>query len=263
MIDLGGHAALVTGGSQGIGGAVAQQLVRCGASVVIHGLEAREVEAQVETCRRLVPLGSDAVVAGIVGDLIAGQPDNIARLIAEAFERVPAIDLLVANAGTYIDLPFLEMPYERLDRTMKLNVYAYFLTVQETARRWVAAGRGGRVVLVGSINGRLSEDVHVAYDASKGAVEAMVRSMAVSLAPLGIRVNGMAPGLVETPLTAPALADPTFREWMRRHTPNRQVPGPEACAGAVAFLLSDDAWHVHGQMLLVDGGMSAWQQPDP
>ena len=118
-------------------------------------------------------------------------------------------------------------------------------------------------MLTGSINGVLAEPDHTAYDASKGAVEMLVKSLCVSLAPHGIRVNGLAPGLVETPLTAPALADPAARRWMELHTPNGQVPGAAACGGAAVFLVSDEAEHVQGHMLRIDGGMSAWQQPDP
>ena len=104
--------------------------------------------------------------------------------------------------------------------------------------------------------------MHVAYDTSKGAIEAMVRSLSVSLAPHGIRVNGVAPGLIQTPLTTPALNCDSTRRWMELHTPNGEVPGPESCAGATVFLLSNAAAHIHGQMLFVDGGMSIWQQPD-
>ena len=90
----------------------------------------------------------------------------------------------------------------------------------------------------------------------------MVRSLCVSLAPHGIRVNGLAPGLVRTPLTRVIDRDERFRRWMELHTPNRQVPHSDVCGSGAVYLCSDDAWHVHGQMLLVDGGMSAWQQPD-
>ena len=91
----------------------------------------------------------------------------------------------------------------------------------------------------------------------------MEKSLWVSLAPHGIRVNGLAPGLFKTPLTVPALEDGVLLEWMKQHTPNGQVPGPEVCAEAAVYLLSDAATHVHGHMMMVDGGMSAWQQPDP
>ncbi len=117
--------------------------------------------------------------------------------------------------------------------------------------------------MIGSINGRLAEPTHAGYDTSKGAVEMMVRTLCVELAPHKIRVNGLAPGLFRTPLTERALSDPHVLKWMQYHTPNGQVPGPEVAGECAAFLLSDAAQHVHGQMLLVDGGMSVWQQPDP
>jgi NAD(P)-dependent dehydrogenase (short-subunit alcohol dehydrogenase family) len=250
-------SVFITGSVQGIGLAIAERLGKAGAEIVLHGLEETKAE---EALDRVTATGAKARFVG--GDLAKGQPGNIAELVERVWAEGP-VDLLVCNAGTYIDDAFLEMSYQKLDLTLRLNVYAYFLTVQEVAKRWVAAGTKGRIVLVGSINGRLAEDKHVAYDASKGAVEAMVRSLAVSLAPHGIRVNGMAPGLLYTPLTSPALDDARFLQWMKLHTPSGEVPGPEACASTVEFLLSDDAWHVRGQMIFVDGGMSAWQQPDP
>jgi NAD(P)-dependent dehydrogenase (short-subunit alcohol dehydrogenase family) len=117
--------------------------------------------------------------------------------------------------------------------------------------------------MVGSINGRLAEPTHSAYDTSKGAVEMMVRTLCVELAPHQIRVNGIAPGLFRTPLTSAALEDPKFLRWMQQHTPNGQVPEADVAADAAVFLLSDAAAHIHGQMLMIDGGMSVWQQPNP
>ena len=118
------------------------------------------------------------------------------------------------------------------------------------------------MLLTGSINGRLAEQTHAAYDTSKGAVEAMVKTLAVELAPHGIRVNGLAPGLFHTPLTAPALENADVMKWMQLHTPNGKVPGPEVAGEAAVFLTGDAAEHIVGHMLMVDGGMSIWQQPD-
>ena len=129
--------------------------------------------------------------------------------------------------------------------------------------RWVEEGTRGRILFTGSINGILSEPDHTAYDTSKGAVAAMVRSLCVTLAPLGIRVNALAPGLVRTPLTKILDENEQLHSWMKFHTPNGQVPNADVCGGAAVFLLSDAAEHVQGQTLLVDGGMSVWQQPDP
>ena len=256
---LSGHRAFVTGSTQGVGLAIAEALSAADASVILHGLK-RDATALAAADR----CGSGAGPAPlIIGDLADPMPDAPLAIAEEALHVAPLPDLLVCNAGTFIDAPFLEMPFAVFDRTLKLNVYSQFVLIQHFARRWIELGIRGRILLTGSINGRLSEPVHVAYDTSKGAIDAMVRSLCVSLAPLGIRVNGMAPGLFRTPLTEPALADPRFRRWMELHTPNGVVPGPEACGGAAVFLLSDAAEHIHGQMLLVDGGMSIWQQPDP
>lgn len=259
LANLTGKTAFITGSTHGVGFAIAEGLARCGADLVLHGL----VENEAARTAKTVLSKNGNRVDVVYGDLAASSAVGFESICIDALNKNPSIDLLVCNAGTYIDTPFLEMDYDRFDRTMRLNVYSYFFVSQFFAKKWVEKNREGRIVLVGSINGRLAEDVHVAYDSSKGAVESMVRSMAVSLGRKKIRVNGMAPGLVYTPLTAPALDQPEFMEWMKWHTPNGQVPGPEACASTVAFLLSDEAWHVTGQMILVDGGMSAWQQPDP
>ena len=252
---LQGKTALVTGSTQGVGREMALAIAQAGGRVVLHGLSDDELARQtVADCG-----GAPVVFGDLAGDL----PGCAQAVMDEALAVCDDIDLLVCNAGTYIDQPFLEMDYATFDRTMKLNVYSQYVLIQAFARRWVKHGVCGRIVVTGSINGRLAEPTHVAYDTSKGAVESMVRSLAVTLAPLGIRVNGVAPGLFETPLTAPALNSGGLRSWMEQHTPNGRVPGPEVIGGATVFLLSDAAEHIAGQMLFVDGGMSIWQQPDP
>lgn len=258
MLSLRGHRALVTGGTHGVGRAIAVTLARAGADVVIHGLrDDAQAQEVLTTCRAL---GVQAAL--VTGDLAEAPVDATARLFAEATTALPGIDLLANNAGTCLDTTsFLDVPPEIFHRTMGLNVEAPYFLTQQFARHWVRQGVAGRVLFTGSINGRLAEPDHSAYDTSKGAIEMMVKSLCVALAPHGIRVNGLAPGLVRTPLTEAFLADPAAMGWMRQHTPNGAVPGPETCGEAAVFLLSDEAWHIHGHMLLVDGGMSIWQQP--
>lgn len=259
MMTLSGRCALVTGSTQGIGLQIAESLGRSGARLVLHGLLPGDAADQAaQRCS-----GTGLRPGQVFGDLATPMPDGPLAVAEAAVQCDPAIDTLVCNAGTYMDQPFLDMTFDTFDRTMRLNVYSQFVLTQFFARRWVQRGVRGRILLIGSINGRLSEPVHVAYDTSKGAVDALVRSLCVTLAPRGIRVNGMAPGLFRTPLTEPALQDDRVRRWMELHTPNGRVPGPEVCGDVAVFLLSDAAEHIHGQMLLVDGGMSVWQQPDP
>ena len=161
----------------------------------------------------------------------------------------------------FFDLPFEQMTFERFNKTMQLNVQTGYFLTQRFARHWIANNIRGRVLFTGSINGRLAEQNSTAYDISKGAVEMMVKTLAVALAPNGIRVNGIAPGLVRTTATAWLDANPDRAKWLAHHTPNGQIPDANVCGPGAVYLCSDDANHVTGQMLLIDGGMSAWQQP--
>jgi NAD(P)-dependent dehydrogenase (short-subunit alcohol dehydrogenase family) len=256
--DLSGHRAMITGGTQGVGAAIATAVARAGADVLLLGLRDDEhAQATLAACR---DHGATAELLSV--DLSQPPSQYLDALVSDAARLMPGIDLLVNNAGTYIDTPFLEMDFERYLTTMHLNVTAGYFLTQAFARKWVQNEVAGRVLFTGSINGFLSEPDHTAYDTSKGAVAAMVRSLCVALAPFHIRVNAMAPGLVRTPLTDVLNQDERLDSWMKLHTPNGQVPGAEVCGGAAVFLLSDAAEHIHGQTLLVDGGMSAWQQPN-
>jgi len=260
MSSLKGHSALVTGATQGVGRAIAVAVARAGADLVIHGLR---IDAQAEQTRALCAAAGVKVVL-LEGDLSSRPVEAAERLFREATAAMPGLDLLVNNAGAYLESSdFLDVSADVFERTMRLNVQAPFFLTQQFAREWVRGRTQGRVLFTGSINGRLAEQQHAVYDTSKGAVEMMVKTLCVALAPRGIRVNGMAPGLVRTPLTDAFLADPRAMAWMQLHTPNGAVPGPDVCGEAAVFLLGDAAWHIHGQMLLVDGGMSAWQQPEP
>lgn len=253
-----GHTALITGGTQGVGAAIASSLASAGANLILHGLVENEAAKQtIALCQthgvRVTPLYCD----------LSKSIEDVIRDVGEwALQIDPELDLLVNNAGVFIDQPYLEMDEPLFDRTIHLNVkVGYFLT-QFFSRHWVRQGCSGRVLFTGSINGLLAESDHTAYDTSKAAVAGMVRSLCVALAPLGIRVNSMAPGLVRTPLTSQLSRDADALKWMQLHTPNGLVPDASVCGPIAAFLLSDEATHIHGQTVYVDGGMSAWQQPD-
>lgn len=242
MIDLKGHAALITGATSGVGRAISDAFLRAGAKVVTHGLEPS---------------------ADIAVDLSVCTENTIESMFENAVACLPNCDILVNNAGAFFDVPFDQMTFERLEKTLRLNVMAGYFLTQRFARHWIVNNIRGRVLFTGSINGRLAEPNSTGYDTSKGAVEMMVKTLAVALAPKGIRVNGIAPGLVRTAATAWLDAQPARAKWLEHHTPNGQIPGPEVCGPAAVFLCSDFADHIHGQMLFIDGGMSALQQPGP
>jgi NAD(P)-dependent dehydrogenase (short-subunit alcohol dehydrogenase family) len=257
VIDLKGHAALVTGSSKGVGKAIAEAFAQAGANVLVHGRE-RNKEAK-ETIAQCKSFG--AKTDFVAADLLGPVEETVEAVFVKSIELMPKIDILVNNAGQFFDVKFEEMTLERFERTVRLNVTsAYFLT-QRFAKHWIEKNIAGRVLFIGSINGRLAEPGSTAYDISKGAVEMMVKTLAVALAPKNVRVNGLAPGLVRTPQTAWIDTRPTQAEWVAYHTPNGQIPAAEVCGPGAVYLCSDAAAHVHGQMLLIDGGMSAWQQP--
>ena len=257
MIDLKGHAALVTGSSKGIGRAIAEAFAQAGADVIVHGRE-RGADAD-ETIARCKSFGVRAEF--VAADLTAPVDETVDALFRRSIELMPKLDILVNNAGQFFDVKFEDMTVERFERTMRLNVTSGYFLTQRFARHWVANNVAGRVLFIGSINGRLAEPGSTAYDTSKGALEMMVKTLAVALAPKNVRVNGLAPGLVRTPQTSWIDTRLAQADWIRYHTPNGQVPDADVCGPGAVYLCSDGAAHVHGQMLLIDGGMSAWQQP--
>jgi len=250
---------VITGGTQGVGAAIALSLAKAGANLILHGLR------EDATSRETIALceAENTHVIAVYSDLAGPIAKVVEELVSKSIATNPTVDLLVNNAGVYIDQPFLSMSEELFDRTFHINVkVGYFLT-QAFARYWTKNQIPGRVLFTGSINGQLAEPDHSSYDASKAAVAGMVRSLCVALAPSGIRVNSMAPGLVRTPLTDAILSsDSAALSWMKLHTPNGLVPTASVCGPTAAFLLSDAASHIHGQTIYVDGGMSVWQQPN-
>jgi len=243
--SLAPNAALVTGSTKGIGRAIAVGLRDAGADVIFHG--SKRADDLPAGCRFLA------------ADLL--EPAAPGALIAASFRDLPGLDLLVCNAGSFFDVPFLDMGTDRWERTMNLNVRATYFLVQAFARELVARQRGGAVVIVSSTNGFQSEDNSTAYDTSKGALVMMTRSLAQSLAPHRIRVNGLAPGLIHTPLTDGWLGGK--KPETRRHYEKKILLGrigePVDCAGTAVFLLSPASAYITGQVLVVDGGLTVGQ----
>lgn len=261
MFSLKGHAVLVTGSSKGVGRSMAESCAKAGADVIVQGRQlgddAKEVMDNCAAC--------GVKAAFVAGDLSGHTETVVDEVFQAAIEANPGVDLLINNAGQYFDLPFTEMTHDRFDKTMRLNVAsAYFLT-QRFANHWIAKSGGGdgRVIMCGSINGQLAEVDSTAYDISKGAIDMMVKTLAVALAPHHIRVNGLAPGLVRTYQTRWLDERKQQHDWMVHHTPSGQIPHSDVCGPGAVYLLSDEAEHVHGHMLLIDGGIGAWQQPPP
>jgi NAD(P)-dependent dehydrogenase (short-subunit alcohol dehydrogenase family) len=178
--------------------------------------------------------------------------DRVAVRAAVAAEG--PFDVLVNNAGTNIREPFLEVQDASLDRLLDLNIRAMFTVAQAVARGMAAAGKGGAIVNLSSVNGHVAGANRSVYTATKHAVEGMTKALAFELGPQGIRVNAVAPGFVETPLTTPVLTDPKFRERVVRTMPLGRIMQVEDIMGAILFLASDAARMITGASLVVDGG---------
>lgn len=248
-----GKSALVTGSSQGIGLGVAQAFAAAGAAVVVTS------EQPLERCPDVQRLLSDYPATRYIrSDLLAeGEAE---RLAAEAWTAMGGIDVLVNNVGTYREPPFLELTRADFDRIFRLNVWVAIAVTREVVRRAAAAKRGGRILFSTSLNATRSEPVHTLYDASKGAVNALTRQLAVELAPLGFTTAAVAPGLVETPLTDFGLrSNPAERRTVIEQIPLRRIATVADIAGWYLFLASDRASYSTGSVFVVDGGLDAQQ----
>jgi len=239
-IDLHGKTAVVTGGANGIGLAISQELAAGGANVWIFDLE-RERPAEV---------AASFNARGGAADVT--DRDSLQR----AFDSVPEIDIVAANAGTAIIAPLEETTRAIWDRTLAINLTGVFETVQLAAGRMKQRG-GGSIVLTASTNSYDGEANLIAYNATKAGVLGILHTAANELGPYNIRVNAVNPGLIRTRLTKSAFdSAPVLKEYFRQ-IPMGRGGHPEEVARAVAFLASDYASYITGATLLVDGGQMA------
>ncbi len=245
MTALAGRTALVTGAGRGIGRGCAHALAEAGADVVLVSRSPDELEtvaAEIRALgRRARPVALDVT-----------DTKSVRHLVLE----LPELDVAVVSAGANVPEPFLEVSEQHLDGLLALNVRAAFVTVQAAARRMAESG-GGSIVLLSSQMGHVGAAGRTVYCTTKHAVEGLTKAAAVELAPHGIRVNAVAPTFVETPMTAPFLADAGFRAEVESRIPLGRLGRVEDVSAGVVFLASDAAALVTGTSLLVDGGWTA------
>jgi NAD(P)-dependent dehydrogenase (short-subunit alcohol dehydrogenase family) len=243
--SLQGRTAIVTGASRGIGAAIARALDRAGARVAVVARSRAALEGvAAEMSNRPLVLAADLA-----------DPEVPGRLVAQAGERLGAIDVLVNNAAAAARLPVQELDAELVDQLYAVNVRAPLLLIAALAPSMLERG-SGVIISVSSVSAVVGTPRRAAYAATKGAIDAATRSLAIELGPHGIRLNSVAPGVVDTELWARNKAIPGVIEQIEALTPLRRWSTPEDVADVVAFLASDGARFITGETICVDGGMA-------
>jgi glucose 1-dehydrogenase len=238
---------IVTGAASGIGHGIMQAFAREGAIVINADINGALAE---ETCAEVRRRGFTA--EAIVTDI--SNQSQVEQLVSKTLSRFGKIDILVNNAGVSGEAPFLKMSLVEWTRVIGVNLQGQFLTSQLVARVMVEAGYGGKIVNITSINEDLAGVGLSHYCASKGGLRMLTKVMALELAPYKINVNAVAPGIIETRLTASALADAAKKKRLMDKVPWSRIGQPGDVAAAVLFLASEDADYITGASFAIDGG---------
>jgi 3-oxoacyl-[acyl-carrier protein] reductase len=247
MISLEGKKALVTGGSRGIGRATSLLLAKAGSDVAINFVRNEKRAAEVK--KAIEDLGKKCLA--IKADI--SREEEARGLVEKVREAWGKIDIVINNAGIWTYGEMGQMTSEVWRETMQLNLDAVFYIINAVVPYMKKQG-GGVIVNVSSTAGVRGEAYHSHYAASKGALHALTKSLAVELAPYGIRINCVAPGWVDTDMCAEVFSDPAFRKAVEDSIPLKRIPPPEDIAGPILFLVSDLARHITGTVLHVNGG---------
>jgi gluconate 5-dehydrogenase len=249
MFDLTGKVALVTGASRGLGWAMARSLAEAGATVVLN---ARDRDALAAKLAELEGAG----LRGEVAAFDVADEDAAVAAVADIGRRHGRIDIAVLNAGIQHRRPITEFETADFRRVLDVNLTAVWWLARECAKLMIPAKRG-RIVVTGSISAIAARPTISAYIASKGAVHALTRELAVELASHGITVNAVAPGYFATEMNTALIEKREFNDWVCQRTPAGRWGRPEELGPACVFLASDEASFVNGHVLVVDGAFTA------
>ena len=248
---LAGRTVIVTGGATGIGAAIATSAARAGANVIVDYVvspeQAQEFAAKLE--------GQDAAGAVEAFEADVSKVDEVQALVAEAVRRYGHLDVLVNNAGIETRHSLLETTEAEYDRVLGIDLKGAFFAAQAAARQFVAQGGGGVIVNISSVHEDWPMPGNAAYCVAKGGMRMLTRNTAVELGPHGIRVVGVAPGAVDTPINAQTAADPAAMQRLDAAIPLGKMAQPEQIGDVVVFLASDAASYVTGTTVVVDGGL--------
>lgn len=253
LFRLDGKTAIVTGGGRGLGHYMAEALSDVGAKVVLCS---RKIEPLEEVREEIEARGGRALAL----ECDVTNSEDVEKVVRETEEAFGSIDVLVNNSGATWGAPAAEMPLEKFDQVVSVNIRGTFLMSQAVGRRMIERGSGGAIINISSIAGLLGGDPDymqtVGYNTSKGAIISMTRDLATSWAPHDIKVNAIAPGWFPTRMSSGLIEN--FEEKMLSGIPLHRFGTPEDLKGAVVFLASPAAAYITGQTVVVDGGATAW-----
>ena len=246
---LTGKKALVTGGDQGIGRGIALRLAEEGADIVLNYRKNRD--GAEETRGQIEKLGRTAVA--LQADV--GKVAEVRTLVQQAVAALGSLDILVNNAGIEKNAAFVDVTEEDYRAVIEVNLSGPFFATQEFARHRRDAKAGGKVINISSVHEELPFPHFTSYCMAKGGLKMMMRNLSIELAPLGITINNIAPGAIQTPINQKLLSDPKLLNPLLANIPLGRLGQPSDVAAVTAFLASDDAAYITGATIVVDGGL--------
>ena len=257
MPGLRGKGVLVTGGTSGIGQAIAVRFAQYGANVAINYLrrpeEADDTDQQVRACAARVAQHGvrDALVQGDVS-----REDDVVGMVQEAVGQLGGLDVLINNAGIQISRHSDELASDDFDKVLGVNLRGAFLCAREAIRHFLDEGKSGVIVNVSSVHQVIPKPDYLGYSVSKGGMQNLTRTLALEYAGRGIRVNAIGPGATVTPINRSWIDDPVKRAQVEGHIPMARAGTADEMGGVACFLASDDAAYITGQTIFVDGGLT-------
>ena len=257
MPGLKGKGVLVTGGTSGIGQAIAVKFAEYGDNVAINYLrqphEAADTEQQVHACVNKVQQTGvrDVLVQGDVS-----QEDDVQEMVGQAASELGGIDVLVNNAGIQISRHSHDLSSTDFDKVLAVNLRGAFLCAREAIRHFLEEGKPGVIINVSSVHQLIPKPDYLGYSVSKGGMQNLTRTLALEYAGHGIRVNGIGPGATVTPINRAWIDVPVKREQVESHIPMARAGTAEEMGAVACFLASDDAGYITGQTIFVDGGLT-------
>jgi glucose 1-dehydrogenase len=248
-MKLEGRNALVTGSDQGIGQAIALKLAEEGADVVVNYRRNREGGEQTRDQIRRMGRNSAAIQADV------GNLESARKLVDESIAALSSLDILVNNAGIEKRAPLLEVTEEDYFAVIQVNMTAPFFLTQAFVRHLVERKLPGRVINISSVHEELPFPNFTPYCMAKGGLKMMMRNLAIELGPLGITINNIAPGAIETPINRSLMSNPKLLEQVLANIPLHRIGKPADVASVAAFLASPEADYITAATIVVDGGL--------